>query len=622
MEIPTRWWDIWTDNRMKDKRKAVSGKRRFFRARRGDNLKRLVLVLCCFAVFLVMRPVTIWADGNGNMDGGGGGMGQGTVQNKWSPGNDGVRITVVDADSGAAVSAPIDFSNREQSGRILHFGKVNKLQYRGGTGLSMQSGGYSCIKPENSMPAIVSSMGRNQIEAVKRYFCSEYACRMVARYAGADYDAMLSGAYKLLIEPIAYFTHNGKYYAMTATEAALYDQQSGGALRRAMPSLTHKNLPLSMFLEESDLGIGAWSGSVSGKQSNEDIIAYLGAGIVWFDKKREPEGEIEAPDVEYRVDTDVITAIKLETKERLTPDNPATVVFHILGTDYRVENVVAPANESQLVWVKWHTPSEPQDFTITVTVDEGFTAKDIFTAKIVDLNENPPPDPLATDTSPGYTVPPLPAEEQKTEAAWGLWSCYWEPKWVWQEDWQWQADACTSTCPENCSGGHGHWEDMGKWVDEGDWKYEHTEYSASLSGHMTLEPDDTVPAADGKVMKSGYGVKTRVEAALSTDAPDRDVAGPQTAFTVFPEFDYDTYWRLLEGTVNGRSTAFEFQLNEYSTYQRAVHFTPVWFPDAADYTAYTRVWDAWTPDGMLSVNLNDYVTINQNLYDDWYTNRE
>jgi hypothetical protein len=26
-------------------------------------------------------------------------------------------------------------------------------------------------------------------------------------------------------------------------------------------------------------------------------------------------------------------------------------------------------------------------------------------AKIVDLNENPPPDPLATDTNPGYTVP-------------------------------------------------------------------------------------------------------------------------------------------------------------------------------------------------------------------------
>ena len=96
---------------------------------------------------------------------------------------------------------------------------------------------------------------------------------MVASAAGVDYETMVSGSYKLLVEPIAYFTHNGKYYAMTATEAALYDQKSGGALRRTMPSLTHKNLPLSMFLEESDLGISAWNGSISGRQSNSDIIA-------------------------------------------------------------------------------------------------------------------------------------------------------------------------------------------------------------------------------------------------------------------------------------------------------------------------------------------------------------
>ena len=59
-----------------------------------------------------------------------------------------------------------------------------------------------------------------------------------------------------------------------------------------------------------------------------------------------------------------------------------------------------------------------------------------------------------------------------------------------------------------------------------------------------------------------------------------------------------------------------------STYNRTVHFTPLWFPDAANYTIYTQVWDTWTPDGMLSVNLNDYVSIQGSLYDDWYTNRE
>ena len=81
---------------------------------------------------------------------------------------------------------------------------------------------------------------------------------MVAQAAGVDYERMIAGEYKLLIEPIAYFTHNGQYYCMTATEAGLYDQMSGGNLRRTMTSLTHKNLPLSMFLEFSDLGISAW----------------------------------------------------------------------------------------------------------------------------------------------------------------------------------------------------------------------------------------------------------------------------------------------------------------------------------------------------------------------------
>ena len=44
-------------------------------------------------------------------------------------------------------------------------------------------------------------------------------------------------------------------------------------------------------------------------------------------------------------------------------------------------------------------------------------------------------------------------------------------------------------------------------------------------------------------------------------------------------------------------------------------------PNATDYTIYTQVWDTWTH-GMLSINLNDYVSIQGSLYDDWYTNRE
>ncbi|WP_330670797.1 hypothetical protein [Enterocloster clostridioformis] len=164
-------------------------------------------------------------------------MGQGTSTNFWSTGNDGVRVTVVDAETGTAVSSSVDFANRSQPATVLHFGKVNKIQYRDGIGLTLQSGiPYDCLQPAYSMPAIVNSKSRpTSIEAIKKYFCSEYACKMVASATGVDYDKMLDGQYKILLEPIAYVTFNGSYYCITATEAALYDQLSGGAMRQRLP---------------------------------------------------------------------------------------------------------------------------------------------------------------------------------------------------------------------------------------------------------------------------------------------------------------------------------------------------------------------------------------------------
>lgn len=127
------------------------------------------------------------------------------------------------------------------------------------------------------------------------------------------------------------------------------------------------------------------------------------------------------------------------------------------------------------------------------------------------MNENPPPDPLATDTNPAYTVPSLPNQSQKLTANWGVWSCYWVPVWEWCD----------------------HGDDEGHWVDNGYWEYEYNGYSASISGSMTLMPDDIVPTAEGKDMKSGYGVKTDVRAVLSTSSPSGHYTNPQTAFSVF-----------------------------------------------------------------------------------------
>lgn len=577
--------------------------------------KLFPLLLSLFLLFSTC--ITAIAEGSGNLDGGSGGMGQGTKTDVWHK-QDGVRVTVVTKE-GSIVSVPFDLSNSNIADNTANFGKVSKLQYSSGASLS-PSGPYSYSKPGIALPRIISgSYSKASIETIRRYFCSEYIAQLVASKTGIAYTDFISGNYKLIVEPIAYFTHNGKNYAMTATEAALYNQMSGGTLRRKLPSLTHQNLPLSLFLETPDLGYPAWNGTISGKVSDSDILSALGIGIVSY--KGIEDTEMEAADYTYRVDTDVITSITLTSSKDITPDKPAEVTFYINGQTYIVKDIVMPAGGSQVVWTKWHTPSAPTALTITASVNGASTGQTSFTANIISLDENIPPDPMATDTNPRFSVPALPSNPQKTSAGWSVWSARWQPDWKWESNWEWISGDHSSGCPDDCTSSHGHWEDNGRWVDYGKYIYESTSYSASLNGSMEIHPDDIVPTALEDTMKSGYGVKQSAQALVTVNAPASHYTPAQTAVSYFPEFSYKDYWRLLTCS-GGLEATFSFQPNEFSTYLRRVHFTPLWYPDGTAYTVYTYVIDIWTPAGMLSLNLNDNVQIQGSLYDDWYSKRE
>lgn len=593
------------------------------------QLKRRILTLILSMSLLLLPGKTAFASGEGNIDGGGGSMGDGTATDIWY-GQDGVRITVVTVD-GSVASTPFDLSNSNIANNVLNFGKISKLQYGSGASLS-PNGSYSYSKPGIPLPRIVSgSHSRANIEAIRRYFCSEYAAQLAAEKTGIPYEELVSGSYKLVVEPIAYFTHGGLNYAMTATEAALYNQLSGGNLRRKMTSLTHQNLPLSIFLETSDLGYPAWTGTTSEKVSDEEILSALGIGIIGY--KDVPEAELQTPDYSYRVDTDVITSITLTSGVEVNPDKPASATFHINGGTYTVNGIVIPAGGSQVVWTKWHTPPEPTTLTIQVSVDGASTAKTSFIAKVTSLEENLPPNPLATDTNPYFSTPSLPSNQQKTSASWSVWNAKWHANWQWESDWQWKSNLQWAEgehdggCPDNCLKDHGYWVDKGQWVDNGEWvdngwyDFTSTSYFASLTGSMEIHPDDIVPTAQGDNMKSGYGIKENATASFSSNAPVSHYAPAQTAVAYFPEFGYDMYWRLLSGS-GGMNAAFSFKPNEFSTYNRNVHFTPVWYPDGTDYTVYTYIIDAWTPSGMLSVNVYDAVQIQGSLFDDWYSKRE
>lgn len=210
----------------------------------------------------------------------------------------------------------------------------------------------------------------------------------------------------------------------------------------------------------------------------------------------------------------------------------------------------------------------------------------------------------------------MPANQQKTTASWSVWSPWWKENWVWHSDWQWHSGSHSDDCPEDCDSSHGYWEDEGEYVDEGWWEFDLDRYSASLSAAMELSTDEKSPTATDTTIKSGYGVNISINANVSTSQSSATTP-PQNAVSFFPEFYYQTYWRLLERTRSGYHAVFEFKNNHYSTYNRRTHFTPIWMPDGT-YTVYTYLMDCWTPDGMLSVNLTDSVQIAGDLWDDWH----
>lgn len=517
-------------------------------------------------------------------------MGSGTATNTWSPGNEGVRVTVVRASDHAVVTTPIDITNKPPSSSIYNFGKVSKLQYSNGAGLTPVKGGYVSIKPTQTIPKIISTNGSNNIPAIKSYFTDEQVIRSIANITGMNYDILIGGDYKILLEPIAYYKFEGNMFATTATEAAMYDEQVSGLLRSRMQSLTHKNLPLAMFLEVSDLGYPAWGGSKTSAASDADIKSSLGLGIVRFTEKPE-ELQIDAYDYEYRVNTEVITAVRVSGGQS-DPDNPTRVSFNVGGTTYNVGNVYYPDGDGQLAWIKWKTPDTEQSMTIQVTVSgPGSTAKTTLNVKIVDLGKNPPPNPVADDRNDSFRATAVPSRAVKTTASWSVWRPWWQEYWVW----------------------HSTGESSGYWCDHGWWEFDLNRYSASLTAATSIKCDDKNPTASGRTMKSGYGINQTATGSVSSSQSSA-VTQPQTAVSYFPEFGYETYWRLLERMGSGR---FEFQKNNYSTYKNRTHFSPIWMPDGA-YTVNTWLIDGWTPDGMLSANLIDSLTIRGNLWQDWH----
>ena len=127
------------------------------------------LILIWIMTVLLLFPMTVHGAGEGNIDSGSGSMGQGTSQDSWTPGMEGVRVTVVEAGGGTPVTTPIDLTNKRLSNISYSFGKVCKISYSGGRSLTPDTGAYQYVNPGQSLPKIISSqsLGAASIEAIK-----------------------------------------------------------------------------------------------------------------------------------------------------------------------------------------------------------------------------------------------------------------------------------------------------------------------------------------------------------------------------------------------------------------------------------------------------------------------
>ncbi|MGL5717253.1 MAG: hypothetical protein ACRCX2_29850 [Paraclostridium sp.] len=573
---------------------------------------------------IITSSIGIFATGDGNIEsGGGGGSGSGTSQNKWRVDDDGVRITIVDKDTKQIVKTSIDFTNKSRADIKYHFGKVSKLEYKNGKKLSLYNGGYNYTIPTEKIPQIVNYNGKNDIEAIKKYFTSVPIIRLISEKTGIVYDDLISGQYKLLLEPMIYVTYKGNRLAMTSHEAAMYNEKMNNDIRMKFQSISHQALPFSMFLETSDLGFPAYTGATNKAVRDPIIKEQLGLGIVRFNGSLPseptdptpppPEPPPEKPDIDidtkeytYRTNTDVISSIEIKSNNRITPNNPISVTFDVLGKKHTVDNIVIPENSNQLVWIKWKTPSTPQVVDIKVSIENANISSANIKANVVELKEITPPDPTADDKNDRFKMPYLPNRPTVQSTSWHKWSS------VWEEDLRWIVTGYDPVT--NAEYGH--------WYDFGDWKYTKTTYSASLSASMNLIPDKHNPTSikhkdESYEMKSGYGVDLKINTNVQNNSSNSDITNVQNVNTTFSEFDYKSYNRLLEKTSNdGLSSTFEFKKNKYSPYNSRTHFTPIWYKDKFKYIINAEILDVWTPTGMLSVDLNDQMTIKGNLWDD------
>lgn len=286
------------------------------------KVKRLLTFILALIMMFSIATVA-FADNTGsadiNVESGEGHMNQTTdQQNMWGNYWQGVRLSIYRVSTGKVLKTQ-DYSNLsndqiqnytlegQKCNLARHwFGEHSKLYYRNGAGLSAAHNTYNVYNfaDENgnrlNFPLTIidgndsSVSGKSTASQVKAFFDDKNIIKTVAKQFGMSYEEITSEDIKVLLEPVAYFRFKGDFYAMSATEAAVFQKTMDADLALRLGTLTTESMPLAMFLERPDIGIPAYAGG-GGKKSAELIIDQMGIGIISFHDIIEGEGGEHGP---------------------------------------------------------------------------------------------------------------------------------------------------------------------------------------------------------------------------------------------------------------------------------------------------------------------------------------
>ncbi|MEG0304322.1 MAG: hypothetical protein RR635_01365 [Oscillospiraceae bacterium] len=290
---------------------------------------------------------------------------------------------------------------------------------------------------------------------------------------------------------------------------------------------------------------------------------------------------------QYRAGTQVLISCDVMGLTAVNPESLAFVTFKITAPNGAVNTQIftetcVPAGASQRAYVQYHVPDAVGNLRVDITTSGNLQADTSrINGTVVRVSENPPPNPKATDRSDTFTLPSLPSFTNATQHVWS-----------------------TYTCQKNGDG----------------WSYTEHENAVTLQAVLQTQPDAEVPTAQGKTMRSGYGINASITATVSGSGASHIIPA-QTVLAYFPEFRYQGYWRLLEPMQRSAAySAFQFKANGNSMVSARLHFLPVWYPDGT-YRTYATLRDVWTPVGELMQAVSDTVNITGSVFDDWYVGK-